>query len=210
MAKKNTTRKSRSKAADKYAALEMKRTRLAAEHKSGDRSVEVTGHSIWRVVTPFRSTKKAFDNPEHLWNAACDYFKWVDANPDYEEKPVIVTKPGRFTGSEVKMIKIAKKQPYTMRELCVFIGVSPGYFKQLKAHGADAEIWLPVVRDIEAIVYSQQFKGAASGFFHANLMARALGLAEKTETEVTDKRKEVADLFPEELKPTKKKGGKID
>lgn len=211
MAKKNTKRK-RPDAAAKYAAMEYKRNKIAAEYASGERDpqgkeeVEITGRSLWAVASAYRSTEKAFDSPEQLWKAACDYFKWVDANPDYEIKPMIVARPGRFTGSEVKMVKVAKKQPYSVMGLSVFIGVSPGYFKAFKLQEReDKDAWMPVLRRIQAVIYSQQFDGAASGFFHANLMARALGLAEKTETEVTDKRKEVADLFPEELKSTKKK-----
>jgi hypothetical protein len=198
-------RPGRTTAQQKRTAFELKRKRIEAERRKNGDDVVITGRSIWAVASPFRSTEKAFDNPEHLWKAACDYFKWVDGNPDYEIKPMSVTLGGN-QGSEIQMIKVPKKQPYTIRELCVFIGVSPGYFKEFKNKKRDGwETWGPAIRAIENIVFSQQFNGAASGFFNANIIVRALHLVEKTKTEVVDNRDKVAELFPEEIRVKKKK-----
>lgn len=47
-----------------------------------------------------------------------------------------------------------------------------------------AEGYLVVIARIEDIVYNQKFSGAASGFLNPNIIARDLGLADKTESKV--------------------------
>lgn len=120
---------------------------------------------------------KLFASPELLWEAACEYFEYVDLNPEMQSKPM-VTSIGNNLGSEVELIDVPVKQPYSLKELCLYLGCSSGYFRTFKQTQKD-EGFLSVIEMIEDVVFTQQYKGSASGFFNANIISRALGLVDR-------------------------------
>lgn len=149
---------------------------------------------IWKKIKPGRNLK--FSDGEALWNAACEYFKWVDANPWYEVKPMSVDKT-------IEKVKVAKKLPYTLQELESFIGVSHSYFRTFKSENKNTDDpiklgILAVISEIEKVCYNQQFKGATSGFFNHNIIARALGIKEQVEN--TNINLNSVELSREEIK----------
>lgn len=124
-----------------------------------------------------RNRDKLFKSPTILWNAACDYFEWVDENPFKEQK---------IHGKDSKIIELSVKRPYTLHSLCRFLGVNTAYWRQFKQQLKDSESKIQegfstVILDIEEIIYAQKFEGAAAGFFNANIISRELGLADKRE-----------------------------
>ena len=156
----------------------------------------------WWELRSKHGKDKLFASPDLMLEAAKEYFLWCDENPEYESKPMTVSVGGN-SGSCVEMVQVPKKQPYTLMGLCLYMGVSSAYFRQFKHEQKgkpESEGYLTVIAIIEQVIYKQQYDGAASGFFNGNIIARALGLAEKVEADVTDNRKQVADLFPKELK----------
>lgn len=156
------------------------------------------GNEWWKLRSK-HGKDKLFASPKLLLEAAEEYFVYCDTHPDYEVKPMV------YKGG-IKMVKVPKKQPYTLMGLCLYLGCATSYFRTFKNEQKDkpdSKDYLSVVAHIEQAIYKQQYDGAASGFFNANIIARALGLAEKVEADVTDNRKQVADLFPGELNDTK-------
>ena len=107
-----------------------------------------------------------------MWEAASEYFNFIDDNPWQEEK---VVTSGEYAGSKYYVDKIA---PYTMGGLCIFLGVSPSYFGMFEK-GKDVEAFKPVIALIRTIIYEQKFSGAAMGFLNAGLIGKDLGLVEK-------------------------------
>jgi hypothetical protein len=200
MPKKNKNDK-RATAAAKRAKFTAKRNLLESENaKNPEWRQIVKPKSIWEVRK--NVSVRVFKDPQELWEAACEYFKWVDEHPEYEVKPMSRSL-GDNMGATIEMVRVPKRQPYTMKEMCFFIGVSAGYIKNLRLDNykeGNKAGWKDVIEAIEAIVYTQQFNGATSGFFNHNIIVRNLGLVEKVETEVVDNRKSVADLFPPVLK----------
>lgn len=155
----------------------------------------------WWELRSKHGRDKLFASPDLMLEAAKEYFKWCDDNPEYEYKPMVVSIGGN-AGSSVEMVKVPKKQPYSLMGLCLYLGVSSAYFRQFKLEQKDKpenRDFLSVITIIEQAIYKQQYDGAASGFFNANIISRALGLVEKVEAEVTDNRKSVSDLFPVSL-----------
>lgn len=121
---------------------------------------------------------KLFATPQLLWEAACEYFQWCQDNPFYETKPMVVSN-GQGEGSSVELIQIPIKRPFTLHGLCLYLDCGLAYFRQFKPTAT--QDFSTVIEKIEETIYDQKFSGAASGFFNANIIARDLGLADKSE-----------------------------
>lgn len=116
---------------------------------------------------------RLFVTPDILWVAACKYFEWCVNNPLMEV---------RYVGKDARQALVPKMVPFTMRGLCLFLGVNAGYFRDLK-RTASAEFG-DMVLHIEETCYEQKFTGAAAGFFEANIIARDLGLMKREKIDV--------------------------
>ena len=114
-----------------------------------------------------------FSCPEEMLQRACEYFEWCG------DKVVLEEKPFHFQGSITEHY-IAHKRPMTQNGLCVFLGIGVSTWHDYKKKPEYSE----VIKEIESVMYEQKFTGAAVGQFNANIIARDLGLAEKTEQKV--------------------------
>lgn len=130
------------------------------------------GNELWQMAKN-AGRPLQFETPEELWENACEYFNWVDNNPLFEEIIVNSSKEG------IQRVKVPKKRPYTIGALCIFMGTSSDYIKQFNIERNPE--FSPIIKHIKEIIYNQKFEGAASGFFNANIIARDLGLADKSE-----------------------------
>lgn len=153
------------------------------------------GNQFWKL----RSThgrEKLFESANLLWEAACEYFEWVDKNPFIEEKPM-VTSNGSNMGSSIEMAEMKVKRPYTLHALCLYLDCGTAYFRNFKNESrGNSDDFKSVIAKIEETIYNQKFEGAAAGFFNANIIARDLGLKDTINNNINDNRKQTADLFP--------------
>jgi len=111
-----------------------------------------------------------FADPDQLWLACCEYFEWVEANPLKEDKLVI------FQGIATHE-PVYKMRAMTIAGLCLFLDISQkawGEYRQREDFGA-------VTTRIEDVIRSQKFAGAAADLLNANIIARDLGLADRSE-----------------------------
>ena len=111
-----------------------------------------------------------FANPDQLWDACCEYFEWVEANPLWE------TKSYMYQGAPVQD-QIPKMRAMTISGMCLFLDIDESTWKAYKAKPDFSSI----ATRAEKIIYNQKFAGAAAEFLNANIIARELGLAEKSE-----------------------------
>ncbi len=116
---------------------------------------------------------KIFSTPEILWDAACEYFQWVDENPLQEEKLFA------FQGVTTKDT-INKIRAMTIDGLCLFLGVGKTTWKDYK-NREGYEDFSTVIEEIENVIRSQKFAGAAADLLNANIIARDLGLRDKSD-----------------------------
>lgn len=130
------------------------------------------GNQFWKLRSK-HGRDKLFASPELLWEAACEYFEWCEEHPFHETKAMAVSQ-GMNAGSEIELIEIPIKRPFTLHGLCLYMDCGTAYFRQFKDFPT-------VIAKIEQTIYDQKFSGAASGFFNANIIARDLGLADKSE-----------------------------
>ncbi len=125
------------------------------------------GNQFWRERSS-HGRKPKFATPEQLWDAAVEYFEWVDANPLYEEKVF-------HAGGVITRIHVAKMRAMTLKSLCGFIGIRMQTWCEYRAK----EGFSYITERIYMIIYEQKFSGAAANLLNASIIARELGLGEK-------------------------------
>lgn len=141
------------------------------------------GNQFWKVRSS-HGRNPIFASPDAMWEAACEYFEWVEANPLYEDK--LTSYQGVNTHEPV-----AKMRAMTIDGLCLFLDIGVQTFHDYKARDDFSE----VTARIERVIRSQKFAGAAADLLNANIIARDLGLVDKTDVKVAL----VSDLTDDEL-----------
>lgn len=132
------------------------------------------GNQFWKLRSK-HGVDKLFASPELLWEAACEYFQWCDENPHLEEKAFA------YQGV-VHKGEIVKMRAYSLGGLTLYLGCSEAYFRNFKIQDRqDSEGFITVIAKIEQTIREQQFSGAASDQLNQNIIARTLGLVDKTD-----------------------------
>lgn len=127
------------------------------------------GNQFWKARAK-SGRDKIFKDSDALWSSACEYFQWVEDNPLWEMKPFKV-------GDQIVQEPIAKMRAMTLDGLWLFLGISDTTWYDYKAR----EDFMVVIKQIENVVRSQKFAGAAADLLNANIIARDLGLSDKNE-----------------------------
>jgi hypothetical protein len=125
------------------------------------------GNEFWKARSS-HGRAPIFASPELLWEAASEYFAWVEANPLWEDK--IVSYQGVTTHEPV-----CKMRAMTISGLCIFLDIARRTWDEYR----DRDDFLPVVGRVEEIIRTQKFEGASADLLNANIIARDLGLADK-------------------------------
>jgi len=139
------------------------------------------GNNLWEIRSS-AGRKPIFDSPDHLWECACEYFVWAKSSPLEEEKLFA------FQGAVVKD-KVQLMRPFTIGGLCLFLDIGT---QTLYDYGGKDD-FSAIVAQIKEIIYEQKFSGAAAGLLNSNIIARDLGLKDRTDASVT-----VTELSQEE------------
>jgi hypothetical protein len=119
--------------------------------------------------------KKAFETPEELWEAFCEYAQWIIDNPLFKHEAI---KSGEGAGT---IIDIPAGRPMTIMGFCLYVGIAHRNFINYGKEESYKE-YHQVYDNIHNACYTQKFDGASIGKFNAMIIARDLGLSEKTET----------------------------
>ncbi len=132
------------------------------------------GAQIWRLIQNYNGgRKRKYESSQALWEACVAYFEWVEANPVIEEK--LVQHRGKCIAKNVN-----HPRPMTIQGLCAHLGISDETWNtyRKKNYQDDCEL-------VEQIMYEQKLSGASAGLMSTQLMARYLGLTDKTEQEIS-------------------------
>lgn len=127
------------------------------------------GNRFWEA----RSTHgrpATFESPDALWENCVEYFEWVEANPLHEMKAFM------FQGAVVTEA-MPKMRAMTLNGLCNFLGIAVQTWHNYRARDG----FLEVTTRVDQIMRQQKFEGAAAELLNPNIIARDLGLAEKSE-----------------------------
>lgn len=131
------------------------------------------GNQFWKQRSS-HGRKPIFGGADELWEACCEYFDWVEANPLYEDK--LVTFQGAATHEPC-----AKMRAMTISGLCIFLDISIQAWTEYREREGFGE----VTSRVDEIIRTQKFQGAAAELLNPNIIARELGLAEKNDGELT-------------------------
>jgi len=105
-----------------------------------------------------------------LWDAASEYFEWVETNPLWEGKVA------QYEGCPVEM-QIPKMRAMTLVGLARFLHIDRDTWYAYARHSDFSDI----CKVIEDIIYDQKFVGATAGLLNASIIQRDLGLVDKKE-----------------------------
>lgn len=127
------------------------------------------GNKFWQQRSS-HGRKPIFADAEAFWEACCEYFDWVESNPLSEDS--LVTYQGAATHEP-----IAKMRAMTITGLCIFLDISiQAWYEYSKREG-----FVEVASRVDDIIRTQKFEGASAGLLNPNIIARDLGLSDKTE-----------------------------
>ncbi len=135
------------------------------------------GNSFWKSRSK-HGRDKLFETPELLLKSAEEYFDWCDENP-WESKKEVISDKGNSV--EIK----PTQRPYSLGGWYHYIGASDSWLRNFKKSCSND--FLRVIEEVENYIATQQWEGATVGAFNANIIARTLGLTDKSQTDVTTK-----------------------
>lgn len=148
------------------------------------------GNQFWKLRAK-HGRDKIFASPDALWEAACDYFQWCEDNPLMSvEQARSSAKPTKDEEGKTvfppNVIELPKMRAFTLQHLCLYLDVNTVYFNQFEKGLIDkddqiSKDYSQICTRIREIIYTQKFTGAAAGFLNPQIIARDLGLADKSE-----------------------------
>lgn len=140
------------------------------------------GNQFWKLRSK-HGRNKLFASPDLLWEAACEYFEYTDKRKWIKKD---------WVGKDATEVERETPPPYTMQGLCLYLDCNPDYFNRfieaLEGKEDQESIdFCHIAMRVKQIIFTQKFEGAAVGIYQHNIIARELGLREKTDTEVSGK-----------------------
>lgn len=127
------------------------------------------GNQFWKARSS-HGRKPIFANAEILHKMCIEYFEWVEAHPLYESKPF------QFKGSII-IAEMPKMRAMTISGLCLFLDIEPPTWRDYKSQKAFSF----VCAKVEETIRTQKFEGASADLLNPAIIARDLGLADRTE-----------------------------
>ena len=135
-------------------------------------------NEFWKARTK-HGRDKIFKTKEILLDGAYEYFQWVHNNPLYE----MIIQGG-------KEFIVPKMRAMTIEGLCIFLDIQRSTFDNYcDEKNKSYKDFLGVTTRIKEILRTQKFEGAAAGLLNSNIIARDLGLKDKSEVEQTKVKK---------------------
>lgn len=130
------------------------------------------GNQFWKARTK-HGRDRLFASSDALWEACCEYFEWVEANPLWEVKAFA------YQGT-VTQETIPKMRAMTIEGLCLFLDIEYETWRAWRNEGNDYSV---IVAKADKVIRDQKFSGAAADLLNANIIARDLGLSDKQDVD---------------------------
>mgnify|MGYP000400265125 CR=1 FL=1 len=126
-----------------------------------------------------------YSDPKELLDECYKYFKYCDENP-WNKMDAI--RSGKNVGEP---IAIPTQRPYTLAGMCVYLGIVKQTWHNMK----EKKDFIDVITHVEEVIETNQLEGATVGVYNHNIVARLLGLKERTVNENIEQ-----PLFPDQKK----------
>ena len=134
--------------------------------------------------------------PEKLWEEALNYFDWMHSRV-WNKKEAI--KSGDMCG---QLIDVPTQIPLSIESFCLYVDIDRHTFLNYESNIGEYKAFFQVTTRIRSIIESQQFEGATVGAYNPNIIARKLGLADTTKTDITSKGESIILNLGTGIKPT--------
>lgn len=156
-------------------------------------------NQYWKKRTK-HGRDKIFKTPEMFLEVAYEYFEYCDNNP---WKKYDAIKGGSNAG---QLIEIPTQKPYSIEGLCIFCGITHNTFINYEKDEKYKDFFT-VFTHVREIIENNQFEGAVVGCYNHSIIARKLGLVDKTEnkTDLTSKGESINNTLKVEFVNFKKK-----
>lgn len=121
---------------------------------------------------------KYIETPEKMWDYFCEYVKHERDNPMYKVE---------YVGRDGNAVRTPLETPITFEGFECWLA-DKNIIKDLGEYSANTNgnysDYSTIITRIRQNCFVHNFKGASVGLFNANLIAKKLGLIEKTEAQV--------------------------
>ena len=119
--------------------------------------------------------------PESLWEEAVQYFDWISKKVWNKKDPI---KSGDNAG---KLIDVPTQTPMSLQSFCLFADISMETFRNYISNEGSYKDFFDVTTRIRGIIESNQWEGATVGAYNPNIIARTLGLIDRSDITTNDK-----------------------
>jgi hypothetical protein len=136
------------------------------------------GNRFWEARSS-HGRDKIFSDEAVLWDAALEYFEWVEDNPLKGAKLFKIKNDE--DKDEITESPYSKMRAMTIEGLCLFLDIGTSTWYEYRAD----EDFADIISRIESVIYSQKFAGAAADLLNANIIARDLGLKDASKSEIS-------------------------
>lgn len=130
------------------------------------------GNQFWKARSS-HGRNPIYTDHKTLADAIQQYFEHIHQNPLIEYKPMIEQ-------GQIGYAMVPKMQAMTITDCARYCGIDHDTWLRYK----EKPDFSGVIKEAEEIIRDQKFKGAASGFFNSNIIARDLGLKEASDVNV--------------------------
>lgn len=127
------------------------------------------GNDFWKRRSK-HGRDRIFTNANDMLEAAFEYFEWCVANPLKEQK---------LSGG--RKVVVDKVRPFSERGMCLFWGTHSKYLNEFRKTAP--KDFSDVLATIDEIIYTQKIDNAAAGLLNASVIARELGLTDKSQVD---------------------------
>ena len=131
------------------------------------------GNNYWQFRNKHGNDFKY--TPEDFWSEAVKYFDWISKSV-WNKKEAI--KSGELAGT---LIDIPTQTPMSIQSFCLFADISDETFANYISNEGNYKDFFGIATRIKGIIESNQFEGATVGAYNPNIIARKLGLVDKTD-----------------------------
>lgn len=127
------------------------------------------GNEFWKARAS-HGRPAIYEDANELWSDCLEYFQWVEDNPLPAAESV------KHQGKGVIM-HLPRMRAMTIIGLCNFLQISHDTWEAYRKR-KDFSV---VTTRAEAIIFQQKFEGASADLLNHNIIARDLGLRDKSE-----------------------------
>lgn len=132
------------------------------------------GNQFWKLRAK-HGRELIFSSPTILWEACCEYFEATDSRKWIRKD---------WVGKDAHEVERETDTPYTLSGLYLFLDIEQSTWQEYEKR----EGFSVICSRVRKIIYTQKFEGAAVGAYNANIIARDLGLKEKTDVTTNDEK----------------------